>query len=304
MKISALISFLFLLLFAWDSFAVSLFGGSLKSRLKSADGLLEKSDGAFYGGDFSSASNGYSRAMEKYLNISSKDPAFESGLPAIRAKYCRDQIIQCISNLTGEEYRLEEPEEEDGKAARTAKEAFESLGGNEAEAAQENAAAEDDGGEAELPSYDRRDFIPDFNEARELIERGKAQDAIEILIPMVNFDANNREVRMLLAAARLKNNQADLAAAALEGLRGQKSDLPVMLLLSAAYARQRRYPDALRILDDAVKHSPLDPAAYSNLAWLYLAMSSDKAAAGAYYKRALSLGGERDLGLESAIGAN
>lgn len=284
--------------------ALALFGSSLSNaagRMKSAERLLEKADAAFDRGELAAASNGYARAANKFEDISRDYPDFSDGLPAIRMAYCLDQMLACGGNAP--EVKPPSPPAQDGGSAA---EAF-------------KAATKDDAGKAENTEeatpeetveapYNPRYFAYDFEEARNLIEKGRHADAIEILVPMVKFDPENRQLRMLLAAARLGVGQPSLAVETLEDLRGRREDLPLLLLLSAAYTSSGRYPDALLTLDTAAKRFPAEPDAFSNLAWLTLLMDGDspeaRGLAREYYNQALKRGARHDQALENAIGAN
>ena len=284
-----------------DAQAWSLFGsseGNTQSRIKAADKLLEKADIAFGEAKYAPASNGYARAMERYQAIDRDDPKFGDGLPAIRVAYCADQIDQCAMAATGLPLAAvggESGARTYGTEETSAKDAFLGADGQ----------AEGRKGEEEPVAYDPRNFAYDFAEARDLVGRGRAAEAIDVLVPMVRYDAGSRPVRMLLAAARLRAGQTDLAIATLEDLRGRREDLPLLLLIAGAYASAGRYPDALFSLDAAVKLAPADPDPYLNLAWLTLVMNeSDPSVAKVasdYYRQALKRGAQRDAALEARL---
>ena len=305
-----------LALAAQTSSAWALFGSSSANaagRLKSADRLLEKADAAFEAGDVEAAGNGYSRAYDKYRVIERDYPEFNDGIAKIRLAYCRSQLAEC---------GVSEPQPEDGDGAtapdaaassspESAAEAFSAAetaraGGADSPPATETAPSATADDEATTP-YNPRYIAYDFGEARELIERGRHADAIEILVPMVKYDPDNRQLRMLLATARLGAGQADLAIATLEDLRGQREDFPLLLLIAAAYTSGGRYPEALLALDNAAKLAPGNPDPYSNLAWLALLMDDNstnaRSVANSYYQQALKRGALRDAALEGAIGA-
>lgn len=285
--------------------ALALFGTSLSNasgRMKSAERLLEKADTAFDRGELQAASNGYARAAEKFAVIARDYPEFSDGLAEIRMAYCVDQMNACGGN---------QAEPEAATAARkpdgeSAADVFKAMTG---EAAKEGAgAAAGQPEEAVEAPYNPRYFSYDFEEARNLIEKGRYVDAIEILVPMVKYDADNRQLRMLLATARLGTGQPSLAVETLEDLRGRREDLPLLLLISAAYTSCGRYPDALLALDTAAKRFPSEPDAYYNLAWLTLLMDGGSAEAKQlsreYYNQSLKRGARRDTALENSLGMN
>lgn len=291
-----------------DAQAWALFGssGTSKGRLKSADILLEKADAALANNNYEAATNGYLRALERYQSIIADDPDFQDGLASIRAKYCNDQIERCVLTVNGlmPPSRNGEPVTF-GNEETSAEAAFKRLSGEEPQAELEVEKK----AEPEAPKYDARNFVHDFNEARALVERGATSAAISILIPMINHDPANRQVRMLLAAARIKAGQHDQAIAALEDLRGRSEDLPLLLLISGAYTAAGRYPDAMLSLDSAIRLAPADPDAYMNLAWLTIVMDAKKTKASKdvannYYREALKRGAKRDAALERVVSAN
>lgn len=316
---------------AWSLFGIS--SSNAAGRLKSADALLEKADMAFEAGDYATASDNYERALSKYNVIDRDYPEFNDGISTIRIEYCEAQIAQCSMALTGDSMPTAEPQAvaapaqpSDSASASTpapapAKPAAAKPVTVEAQSISEAAAAfRNATGEAQPPPqakaaevepsadapYNPRYLAFDFGEARELIERGRHADAAEILIPMVKADPENRQFRMLLAAARLGSGHPELAITALEDLRGRREDLPLLLLLAAAYTSAGRYPDALLALDTAVRLAPGEPDAFSNLAWLALIMDGNtpeaRTNAEGYYQQALRRGAARDTTLEAAIG--
>ena len=314
---------------AWSLFGIS--SSNAAGRLKSADALLEKADMAVEAGDYATASSNYERALSKYNVIDRDYPEFNDGISTIRIEYCEAQIAQCSMALTGDSVPTAEPQavaapaqpsaSAPTSAPAPAKPAAAKPVTVEAQSISEAAAAfRNATGEAQPPPqakaaevepsadapYNPRYLAFDFGEARELIERGRHADAAEILIPMVKADPENRQFRMLLAAARLGSGHPELAITALEDLRGRREDLPLLLLLAAAYTSAGRYPDALLALDTAVRLAPGEPDAFSNLAWLALIMDGNtpeaRTNAEGYYQQALRRGAARDITLEAAIG--
>lgn len=292
---------------ALDAGAWALFGSSASNaagRLKSADSLLEKAEMAFDEGKLEAASNGFARVLEKYRAIERDYPEFSEGIASIRAKYCEDRLAALVADAG---FVPEQAEAHQGGGAAapdpaSAADAFRIANG---EPVTHDAAATNSEESAES-SYNPRYLQYDFSEARDLVAKGRHADAIDILVPMVKFDPDNRQIRMLLAAARLGAGQPEMAIATLEDLRGRREDLPLLLLISAAYTSAGRYPEALLCLDSAAKLAPGEPDAFSNLAWLTLLMDGNSAeartVADGYYKQALRRGALKDPALEGAIG--
>lgn len=328
---------------AWSLFGSS--ASNAAGRLKSADRLLEKADAAFEEGNVEAAARGYAHALDKYRVINSNYPEFNDGIAAIRIEYCEGQLAECgetqAHNPLGTKVDTSDAEAPDsGKSAVAASvpnvqnsnakqtspttaaasssdaasrnsgtdsdkaaDAFRTITGETAPA---TPAADNADDPATQVAYNPRYFAYDFGEARELIEKGQHDDAIEILLPMVKFDPDNRQLRMLLATARIGAGQPELAIATLEDLRGRREDLPLLLLIAGAYTSAGRYPDALLALDTAAKLAPGEPDAFSNLAWLTLLMEGDTAEsreiAGNYYRQSLKRGAARNLAIEAALG--
>lgn len=309
---------------AWALFGSS--AGNAAGRLKSADRLMEKADVAFEEGRIATASNGYARAIGKYRSIEEDYPGFNDNLALIRIEYCEERLSECAipdgfipeESQSGEAAVPSGGEPADGDDGMVAVSAPVSGNGNDSAADAFNAATGEKpvapanpAPEAEtppVPAYNPRYFDYDFSEASELVAKGRNADAIDILVPMVRYDPDNRQLRMLLASARLGAGQADMAIATLEDLRGSRQDLPLLLMLAGAYVSAGRYPDALLALDSAAKLAPGEPDAYSNLAWLTLLMDGDspeaRSLADGYYQQALRRGAARDVTLEGAIRGN
>ena len=292
---------------AWSLFGIS--SSNAAGRLKSADALLEKADMAFEAGDYATASDNYERALSKYNVIDRDYPEFNDGISTIRIEYCEAQIAQCSMALTGDSVPTAEPQAVAAPAQPSASVPATTPAPAPAMPTVAKPAPQAKAAEVEPSAdapYNPRYLAFDFGEARELIERGRHADAAEILIPMVKADPENRQFRMLLAAARLGSGHPELAITALEDLRGRREDLPLLLLLAAAYTSAGRYPDALLALDTAVRLAPGEPDAFSNLAWLALIMDGNtpeaRTNAEGYYQQALRRGAARDTTLEAAIG--
>jgi tetratricopeptide (TPR) repeat protein len=145
----------------------------------------------------------------------------------------------------------------------------------------------------------------DLREARVLLEDEQLADATRLLVGVLRADPGNRSARLMISIARARQGRHDEALVALEDLRGQNEDLPLLLALSAAYCGAGRFFDAMLILDKAIKLAPADPRAYLNLSWLHLAMTEGETGrrdAEAYYRRAVRLGARRDRAIEVKLG--
>lgn len=293
-----------------EASALSFFGSSSpESLMKSADKLIEKADAALAAGNRVQASNGFVRAASKYREIIEKNPDFEEGIAVIRAEYCATQLEQCglpdLGIVDEEQADAAEPKAagfaKETDVVKTAADAFKEATGEDDDSEPIN----DDEEEIAQETYDPRNFVYDFNEARALLESGKAIEAIGIMVPMVKYDPGNRQLRMLMAAARIRAGQNDLAIATLEDLRGRREDLPLLLLISAAYVSAGRHAEALLSLDAAVKLAPAEPDAYMNLAQLTLVMDGNVPeavkVAGDYYRQALKRGARRNPSLEAVV---
>ncbi len=159
--------------------------------------------------------------------------------------------------------------------------------------------------EPERPPVDPALVAADLQEARLMLEDDQLADATRILVQVLREDPGNRSARLMLGIARTRQGRSDEALVALEDLRGQNEDLPLLLALSGAYCQEGRHFDAMLTLDKAITLAPSHPHAYLNLAWLHLAMNAgteSKRDAEAYYRRAVKLGARRDRALELKLG--
>lgn len=322
LSLTLLVSLCFCLA-ARQSSAWSLFGSSeskAAGRMKSADRLMEKADIAFEEGRIATASNGYARAIGKYRAIDGDYPGFNGDLALIRIEYCEERIAECATldgftpgdgtlvatpsatnQVEASPEQPAEPAPVPSLGTDSAAEAFYAASGE----TPPPPATAPEADTPPAPAYNPRYFAYDFGEASDLVSKGHCADAIDILVPMVKYDPDNRQLRMLLASARLGAGQSDMAVATLEDLRGSRQDLPLLLMLAAAYTSAGRYPEALLALDSAVKLAPGEPDAFSNLAWLTLLMDGDspesRNVADGYYQQALRRGAATDVALEGAI---
>ncbi len=293
-------------LLAPDARAFSLFGssaGNAAGRMKSADKLLEKADQAFDDGKYEAASNAYERLVSKYRRVEEDNPEYQDGLPTIRVAYCLARLAECgaaLGDIPLPEPEAPSPDDPSGEPESAAA-AFKAATGEKA-SPQEEADEED---EPEEKPYDPRNFVYDFNEAREQLDNGNAKGAIDLLVPLIRHDPGNRQVRMLLAAAHIRTGRHDQAIAALEDLRGRREDLPLLLLIGGAYAAAGRYPEAMLSLESARKLAPADPDPLTNLAWLALLANKDAATArreaAIYYRESLKRGGAHDPTLDALL---
>ncbi len=379
------------LLFAATASQASLFSLSPESRAakraRAADRAMERAENAMDDKDYEAARKLFTEAIEYYRKADEAVPGYRDDLPAIRIRYCSEQLTNAVLAIEGAAVELvSEPSVAAEKAAaeaalaeskkaaeataaeaapaspdgETAAEAFARATGErqpeplpdataakpaetpppatretgladsvpsassspasekptaasemadaEAPAAKSVAekAAADEPEAAEEPAYDPRNFVHDYNEARDLLESGKAAEAASLVIPLLRHDPGNRSVRILLALIRTRQGRCEEAIVALENLRGRRDDLALLLALSAAYTGAGRYHDALLALDSAMRLSPSDPAAYLNSAWLTLIMPSSGPNtlkhAEAYYRMAIARGAARDRALERRLG--
>lgn len=308
---------------AFPAQAWSLFGSkesNAKDLAGKSDRKMERADTAFDDGKLEDAKKYYEEAVKGYEKVESLVPGFNDGLPEIRIRYCSAQLtnvvaaISAIAATNAPAASVAEKPVADKTASGSGKEkdaaeAFGSDGwssgveyvdqdGNYVESAAAKTVVE-------KPVYDKRNFVHDFNEAKELLEDGNLNQAFEILKVLLEADPGNRSVRLMIAILRTRQGRYDEALTALEDLRGRREDLPVLLAISGAYIGKGRYMDALLALDNAEKIAPKDPSVSMNLAWLYLVMPDDDNSAikkaTAYYRLAIKKGAVRDRALEARI---
>lgn len=285
---------------ALDACAWSIFGskeGAMRNRLSSGDKLMSRADEAFGKSELEKAGALYQRAMVHFREVDAADPTFMDGLAALRIAYCAGQwtnVMEAakVAVTDGKNVDVdddtddEEDEDDDGEGDEDVPVVIKKAG-------------------SEPPPYDMRNFAHDLGEAKMLIEDGNLSAAASLLIPMLRHDPTNREVRLLVAIVRTRQNRFDEAIVALEDMRGRREDLPVLLALSGAYAGAGRHHDALLALDVAIRLAPADPNAYLNMAWLTLSMPADADTlknAETYYRQAIKRGAARDRTLEARIG--
>lgn len=297
---------------AWNFFGSK--ESDAKTLAEKSDHSMERADTAFDDGKFDEARKYYEEAIKGYEKVENLVPGYNDGLSAYRIRYCSSQITNAVAAISGNSPTNEPAATVSAatKPAASEKDAADAYGedgwssgveyidqdGNYVEKAVADAAAEP-------PKYDMRNFVHDFNEARELLEDGNLNQAFEILKVLLEADPGNRSVRLMIAILRTRQGRYDEALTALEDLRGRREDLPVLLAISGAYIGKGRYMDALLALDNAEKIAPKDPSVSMNLAWLYLVMPDDDNSAikkaTAYYRLAIKKGAVRDRLLESRI---
>lgn len=332
-----------LLLAGLSAEAFSLFPGrkdEVATHLRRADALLARADAAYEAGETDAARRFYGEALERYEELHKSQPDLHAGLPRFRVDYCREQLASLDQMPAGTGsapvetgkrlprrgllrfFRRERPSETNAapptwvspEPMRVAPPAPQP-GGSDLAAPAANAGqvatpvrdTVADAAEAE-PAREPVDpavIAADLREARVLIEDEQLADATRLLVGVLRADPGNRSARLMIALARARQGRHDEALVALEDLRGQNEDLPLLLALSAAYCGAGRFFDAMLVLDKAIKLAPADPRAYLNLSWLHLAMNEGETGrrdAEAYYRRAVRLGARRDRALEVKLG--
>ena len=333
-----------LLLAVLPAQAFSLFPGrkeAIETHLRRADALLARADAAYEAGATRDARRLYAEALERYETLNARQPDLHDGLPRFRVDYCRRQLasLESMENASaarpgtddaakpppsGGRLRLfrrerrsaadatlppaPQPEAATAGAAATTGDGFvaaEVATGLDATPFRDTQPDAEEAAEPEREPPDPALIAADLREARVMLEDEQLADATRILVGVLRADPGNRSARLMIALARARQGRHDEALVALEDLRGQNEDLPLLLALSAAYCGAGRFFDALLVLDKAIKLAPADPHAYLNLAWLHLAMDPGETGrrdAEAYYRRAVRLGVRRDRALEVKLG--
>ena len=300
--------------------------------LRRADALLARADAAYEQGETARAGELYQLALERYAQLHQRDPRFQDGLPRFRMDYCKGQLASLDGTPAGAggvpgaaakapvpagpELPTRAPAAHEGRLADEATPAQPPPLAPEAAppASGESGLTPDDGaakdevaedGEPAVAPADPAAIAADLKEVRTLVEDEQLADAARLLTGVLRADPGNRSARLMIALVRARQGRHDEALVALEDLRGQNEDLPLLLALSAAYCGAARFFDAMLVLDKAVKLAPADPQAYLNLSWLQLAMDEGETGrrdAEAYYRRAVRLGAQRDRALEVKLG--
>ncbi|NLF85878.1 MAG: tetratricopeptide repeat protein [Lentisphaerae bacterium] len=334
-----------LLLAGLPAEAFSLFPGrkdEVATHLRRADALLARADAAYEAGETDVARRFYGEALKRYEVLQESQPDLHEGLPRFRVDYCREQLanLDQMPAGTGTEpapaetgkraprrglqqfFRRDRPSETNAapstwvtpEPVRAAPPAP-PPGGSDPAASAANAGqvatpvrdtvADTAEAEPAREPVDPAVIAADLREARVLLEDEQLADATRLLVGVLRADPGNRSARLMIAFARARQGRHDEALVALEDLRGQNEDLPLLLALSAVYCGAGRFFDAMLVLDKAIKLAPADPRAYLNLSWLHLAMNEGETGrrdAEAYYRRAVRLGARRDRALEVKLG--
>ena len=312
------------------------------SLFRRADVLLTRADAAMEGGNPDQAQILYEQALKRYEELNQTAPDLHDGLPRFRVDYCRNQLAALQGKLVdntdpaaeaaaraaikqdrdapgvpqGESARFpvpfrrgrSEPVGAGLPAPQTASAEFQPPATTEVRPDATGAAG---GGDADEPAPPSRtppnpaQIAADLRAARARLEDDQVAEASRILVDLLREDPDNRSARMLIALVRTRQGRGDEALVALEDLRGQSEDLPLLLALAGAYCGAGRHFDAMLTLDKAIKLAPEHPYPYLNLAWLSLAMNSaadGRRDAEVYYRRAVKLGATRDRTLEMRLG--
>ncbi len=145
--------------------------------------------------------------------------------------------------------------------------------------------------------------------ARELMELGKLDKAVENLHAAIRQNPEHAEARFLLALLSFQRGDADTAQTYLLDLVEDAPSESVYLLLAAIEYKRQSYPEALKALDVARRFNPKSAPAVYNQALVFLEMPGLDPArriqtATAYYQQALKLGAVRDEALEARLKAN
>jgi tetratricopeptide (TPR) repeat protein len=132
-------------------------------------------------------------------------------------------------------------------------------------------------------------------EIAKLAEDGKTDEAIELLQRYLKQFPKSVNGRLLLGNILVNSGRTEEAIAIYRGLANDfdkltdvdsNSAVVTYNNLAVLYARERKYDDALKALELAIKTHPSYATAHENLGDLYARMASEA------YDRALSLGGE------------
>jgi tetratricopeptide (TPR) repeat protein len=132
-------------------------------------------------------------------------------------------------------------------------------------------------------------------QARQLLDEGKTQQAIDLLAPVVQADPKDGGATLLLGEAYLAADKADLAEAmgrAYIGLSGKKPE--GYLLATRALVKQDRLPDAYAVIRKGVKSVKRNPQILSELGYVHLAADSIDQAI-------ISLSEAKDIDPKSAV---
>jgi tetratricopeptide (TPR) repeat protein len=298
---------LLLLALAQPAMALRLFGDARSDALadmRKADGVMNRADVAYDGGNKDQALELYRKAAETFLRIGREFPNLEDGLARFRLAYCESQMALLAGSVTNAAPGLAaEP------AVAVAAGNMDARGSNavgrigSAFAAGSIPSLTGPAAVAEEGAPVERARPGDIAQARALLKADRLDAAAELLIEMLRGAPQDRSARLLIALVRSRQGRYDEARVALDDLAAEKEDPGVLLALAAASLGGGRPEHALLALDKAIGANPRQPAAYLNMAWLLLAASPpDRAAAEANYRQAVRFGASRDWLIERRLG--
>ena len=138
--------------------------------------------------------------------------------------------------------------------------------------------------------------------ARDMLDHDGTGESRTALMKVLRTDPGHREARLLLAVLECREKRFQDALLILEDLRAEREDETIHLLLSGAYLGIGQPYRAMLELDKLLKNTPAHPDALMNMAYLTMELSAKTAEAEMYYRLAVKHGAPRDQAFEKRLG--
>ncbi|MFO7870954.1 MAG: hypothetical protein R6V03_05925 [Kiritimatiellia bacterium] len=232
-------------------------------RFDAALTLLEAADGARDAGNIEGAVGLYQKALTAYTELASEYPDWQTGMTKFRITYCRSQTRVLADEVSRREKAPPEPP----------------------------------------PSMTAGELEKTFEESRQYLLGGREDKAIGLLLGAMAADPDNAKTRLLIGAAQCRAGNYGDAAGVLESLlQDDASNAFAHVTLGAAWFGLGRVGDALKQTELALELDPGLAEAHYNMAQLILALKEpDLEQAAEHYRKARSLGAEKDDRLETLL---
>ena len=242
------------------------------------DVLLE-ADAARNAGRSEEATSLYGAAQELYTRMLRQYPEWQPRVVTFRIAYCEDQIRGILRDrhaLTGTF----------STTTAVPRSAIEFLVETDAPV---------------IP--DRPPIAAIRTQARDLIKKGKPDEARSLLLDALQRDPDDRDVRLMLAAAQCRAaNFNDAMHILVELVKEYPGNTTAGMLLGTAYFGQGRPTEALVELERILRVDPSLLEAHYNAVQIHLhSTPPDTDAARESYRRFLELGGQADPDVDVAL---
>ncbi|MDD4102804.1 MAG: tetratricopeptide repeat protein [Kiritimatiellae bacterium] len=286
--------------------------------LKDANELMTQAQEAYVAGEGKQAIELYRKAIDEIVRVERENPrrvsSSEFAPLRFRKALCETEIDRIMLDDVSSSARtvavtdtsaLEAKRAERKKAAETNnvpdvsfKLAAKTESGAQAPVAEIPEDGADGAAKGEVNVADELEW------AKDMLSVDRFDDAEVSLLKVLKAAPESRDARVLMALSRLQQGKHNDAAVVLDDLLADNPrDETTLLLAAGAHAANGSYAKAMDALDKAMKANPQRPAGYYNMAWLLLDINPVKTdEPEMYYRKAVELGGTRDLDLERRLG--